>query len=576
MIDTWNRYVVWTAISYFLVTYLHQCSSAEPDLAYTFLLKRGPAIEVTIHFTGNSDGETNLQVAPEWGGIVNDGSDVNDLTVLDANGQAVPLEQTAPTVWQVRHENGARLTARYEIRPPGAREPNRNGNDYRTRFDANLFQAIGNLAILMPQVFSENQNVYFQVSFRGFDEIGWRIVSSFGLGAGPFAFTSTCDKFLQSVLMAGNLDIQERWIGEHRIAVAVAGRVWSFETDKLANWVEQIVRAERDFFSDHTDPWYLVTLTPLPASHPGSSSFGGTAVTNCFALYCTPNLNLDPASPDFQRTMILLAHEYFHNWNGIKIPTAGKDPSTYWFSEGFTNYFARRVLFRAGLITAEQFLADLNSALRAYESNEFKLATNAVIAESFWSNHNVRDLPYRRGDMLAVFLDEQIRTQSEGRQSLDDLIVDLFRNPIAEHPMTTELLLDRISQFVDETVFDQIRQVVVAGAEVPIPTAIAEPALTLKSAQARSYDPGFDLEKSRDSKIICGVRESSEAWLAGLRDGQTLQRYSLQNGNGAPTAEVVVLIDGEAKKIEYTPLSAPQEIRVYQFPSESQNQSNGR
>jgi predicted metalloprotease with PDZ domain len=565
------RFLVWVTIfvTVAISSHCHQVNAS--DLAYRFQLRRGPVIEVSLDFTASENGDSILELAKEWGGIVNDGSDVNHLTVHDSDGNSIPVERTSPTSWQIQHENEVRLTARYEIKPPGEREPIRGGNDYRTRFDANLFQVIGNLALLMPQHYSEDKKIRFQVSFHGFDEIGWQIASSYGLGPGPFEFEWTRSQFLHAVVMAGNIDIAKRMVGDQQIAVAVAGRGWMFATDQLADSVKQIVQAERDFFDDHTDPWYLVTLTPLPAMHPGSSSFGGTAVTNCFALYCTPNLNLQPESADHARTLILLAHEYFHNWNGIKIPTAGNDPSTYWFSEGFTNYFSRKILLRAGLITPDQFLENLNTALHGYESNEYKSASNAIIAEAFWSNRNVGELPYQRGDLLALMLDEHIRSRSEGKQSIDNLMLDLFENPISQQPITTEHLLERINDFVDESVGEKIRKIVMVGADIPTPSDVSEPKLALATAQTRSFAPGFDIEKTREAKQLVGVIESSEAWNAGLRDGQILQGLSIQSGNGPPTAEVTILIDGEAKKVEYTPLSEPRQIRVYQLVPETKD-----
>jgi predicted metalloprotease with PDZ domain len=365
--------------------------------------------------------------------------------------------------------------------------------------------------------------------------------------------------------MAGLLRVAKHKVGEHQVAVAVAGNEWSFGPDELADALVAIAQAERDFFDDHSDPWYLVTLSPVPQQHPGSHSFGGTALTNCFALYCTPNLSMSSASPDYSRTLILLAHEYFHNWNGIKIPTAGEDPSTYWFSEGFTNFYARRILHRAGLITAEQLVNDLNSALSAYDKNPHRMEPNRLIVDSFWSNPNTGLLPYQRGDLLALMIDQHIRERTEGRQSLDDLMVDLFRNPLQGQPSTTEELLERIRRWVDEPFFEQVRQIVVEGHEVELPQQLSEPQMELAIARSRSFHPGIDLEATRESKRIAGVEENSNAWQAGLRNGQELRGFSVNSTDQPPIAEVTVLIDDEPTIIKYEALGPPQDVRVYRL-----------
>ncbi len=140
--------------------------------------------------------------------------------------------------------------------------------------------------------------------------------------------------------LAGKMQLQTRRIKTQPIAIAMLGTDWGFQASELADAVEKVVQTERDFFQDHSDPWYLITLTPVVGG-PNAYSFGGTALKNCFALFCTKNLEVGTQSADAMRTLTLLAHEYFHNWNGVKIPTASEDPETYWFSEGFTNFYAR-------------------------------------------------------------------------------------------------------------------------------------------------------------------------------------------------------------------------------------------
>ena len=534
--------------------------SPSADIIYELRLLEGPKIAVTIRFDTKETKTTELQVLREWGGIENDGKDVSELSVFDSSKYSCPIRPINATTWMVDHPPHSSLEVRYVIQPT-EREETVSGNDYRTILEAKLFQMIGNFGLVMPQRETKEEKIQFRISFHGFRDAGWQVVSSFGDGEGPFTYTGKSEQFLQSTFLAGDVKIVRSKVGTRPIAVAVVGETWQFPPTTLSDTVSKIVAAERAFFDDHSDAWYLVTLAPARNAPPNSTSIGGTALTNAFSLYCTPNLTVGDESPDSTRTKILLAHEYFHNWNGVKIPTASEDPATYWFSEGFTNFYARRLLLRAGLAKASDVVTDLNSALAKYQSNPVRTANNQQIAQLFWKERNYQELPYQRGDLIATVIDEHIRVRSKQSQSLDDLMVELFRQP-CESPITSEALLERIGKWVSPELLARIRSIVMEGADIPLPEQLTSLNAQLSTVKASVFDVGFDLEASRSSKIITGVRESSNAYMAGLRDGQKLRQMSIYQGDN-PSAELEVLVDNQPQQITYKPVGDGEEIQAY-------------
>jgi len=445
---------------------------------YHLKRQEGPTIEVSLRFACDDRRSTDLHLQKEWGGIVNDGSDVAHLKVLDQQQRPCQVTQIEPTRWRVEHAPGATLEVRYEILETGTRAPI-PGNDYRTRLSGELFQVIGHLGILTPRREGNDTDIHAKISLDGFHQRGWEIVSSFGHGEGTYEYRGSPEDFLHVVLFAGKLKVVQRTLEGNQVAIAIAGNVWQFSADELADAVEKIVQAERDFFSDHTDPWFLVTLTPTVRLTPTSTSLGGTALRHAFCLFCTPSLSLSQDSRSSEQTLRLLAHEYFHTWNGSKIPTAGKDPSTYWFSEGFTNFFARRILLRSQLFTPEQFAQDLNSVLARYEANPARHRGMDFVRTEFWKDRDAQELPYQQGDLVALMLDEHIAQRSNGTKSLDDFMIDLFLHPIADSPITTESLLTRIQTWVDADTTERVREMVLHGADLELPKKLRFPELIL-------------------------------------------------------------------------------------------------
>ena len=437
------------------------------------------------------------------------------------------------------------------------------GNDYRTQLSSDLFQMVGHLGLLVPDREDKQESFQFRIQIVGFKEAGWTSVTSFGKGDGIYTMEGSFDDLVHSRWMAGKFEFVERKIGVNTIGIAIARKDWRFTKEELADSVEKIVRTERDFFKDHSDPWYLVTLSPVPSTDPHSNSLGGTALKNCFSMYCSKNFTLQGNSQEPNRGLLLLAHEYFHNWNGIKIPTAGGDPQTYWFSEGFTNFYARRILLRNGMITKKEFLASLNEEIQNYETNEAKSYPNQRIVEGFWSSRTVQNLPYQRGALVALLIDEHLKARSKGKQSLDDFSLDLFKNKPSA-PVTSRSLLERIGKWVDEDFREQLRAIVEDGSKIELPSRLTEPECRLGKAKVKAFDPGFDLEKAQQTKKIEGVKEDGNAFRAGLRNGQTIRSLSIYQGND-PKAELEVMEDGKIMSINYEPVSEFGEIPAYEL-----------
>lgn len=565
-------------------TQADQAKLAQVDYEFKYL--PGPAIQVQLKFQAGDSMKTQVRCAKEWGGIVTDGSFVSQIAAKDSAGKELAVRKLAPYAWEVEHSPNASIQVDYTIPATGDR-PRVPGNDYRTFLDESRFQCIGNLAILMPALWTqaekdekksgesqsdievgsiESRNeVDFTIRFVDFEKAEWNIASSFGNGAGPFSFRGRPGKFMQSVILAGEIQTVQRTIRNQPIMVAVVGTEWKFHPDQLADVVAKIVETERDFFDDHSDPWFLVTLSPIRVDSPQAFSLGGTALTNAFALFCSNNLNVLPEDPRSQEAYSLLAHEYFHNWNGIKIPTAGDDPGTYWFSEGFTNYYTRRMLIRAGYMNDENYAQALSRALRNYDSNPMKGERNERIQEGFWSDRQVQELPYQRGDMLAVVLDQHIRTKTNGEKSLDDFMRELFRTPLDPNKVDSEVLFERLKSWVEPEMLRHVEMVVRDGAAVELPSHLVEPNLKMVSGEMREFDPNIDIEKTRKEKKLAGIVEGSEAYKAGLRNGQQLLKFNVDSGDGskAPIADVEVMIDGKKEKIQFEAIGPPKKVRQY-------------
>ena len=125
-----------------------------------------------------------------------------------------------------------------------------------------------------------------------------------------------------------------------------------------------------------------------------------------------------------------LTHETFHLW----IPNAVALSGEYdWFYEGFTMYQAARAAVRLGLVTWPEFL---NAMARAYDGS---LATNAPplslidASKQRWTFG--APSVYSKAMVVAFLYDLNLRNQTGGKRSLDDVYRRVFR----DHPRGSSL-----------------------------------------------------------------------------------------------------------------------------------------
>jgi predicted metalloprotease with PDZ domain len=349
---------------------------------------------------------------------------------------------------------------------------------------------------------------------------GWHTVSSHCTGDRDFVVT--LDDLRQSLFIASDeLHLLPRTVGSGSLLVGVVGTWAGSET--LADTSARIVTVERRFFAGAGPPFFLVSLIPLPGRR--CSSTGGTGFYHAFALFLSQPCRLAGESDPW--LAMLMAHEMFHDWNPR---TSEREPegAHKWFSEGFTNFYARRLMYRAGIITLDNYVSDLNHELASAALSPERNADRARIIADYWRSHDVADVPYWRGDLVALVLDGELRRASGGRRGLDDL----YRRLVEESDKGAELdgdkLLGLLARETSPAVAATLRHSLVDGASLALDAALLAPCLRLTTVTRPTFELGFDLEAARQKHEIGPVRPESKAARAGVRAGMKVTGWSVE------------------------------------------------
>ena len=248
------------------------------------------------------------------------------------------------------------------------------------------------------------------------------------------------------------------------------------------------------------------------AARPARSALAAPAAAGASLSASTTNVGLD-------QFLFTLAHEYGHRWFGHGFgPTAEPEGTEYWFTEGFGDFAAGRVLVRAGLWSEEDYARHLNRVLLRYRSSTAVALPNPVLAERFWQDQDAMQMHYDRGHLFALILDR------------DGAVTPALRRmaggtgfPAAE---TQSARFRRA--FGAPAGLDAM----LAGTPLVLPDDLLAPCGRFEWAEQPVYASGYATEDRADGRYFTRVDEGSPAWAAGLRPGMRyVRRVSFEPGD---------------------------------------------
>lgn len=366
------------------------------------------------------------------------------------------------------------------------------------RIDGDAVSAAGDAMLMTPSVTGPYRlALRWDLSAMG---PGAEAVSSFGDGdvtlpAGPV------DRLGDALYMAGHLEREPSAPSGAFSAVWAAGEP-PFDPRPAMRWTAELHAAMSRFFSDETEPPYRVFLRHNPMN-----AGGGAALWHSFIVTYGTGVTGESLKS-------ILGHEMTHTWtaNGI-----GQ-----WYSEGNAVFYQALLPWRAGLMTADEYLADLNRTASRYYTNALRDTPEDSVAPHFWEDTRIRVLPYDRGAMYFAVLNGKIRRASGGARSVDDLVRTMVARARAGERMTEAAWLDLLRAEIGDDGPAVHRSMMSGGLMLPESEDFG-PCFRRTIRKIRRFDLGFDNASLLGAeKIVRGLRPGSEAARAGLRDGDRI------------------------------------------------------
>ncbi|EME78964.1 uncharacterized protein MYCFIDRAFT_79901 [Pseudocercospora fijiensis CIRAD86] len=285
-----------------------------------------------------------------------------------------------------------------------------------------------------------------------------------------------------------------------------------FDIDHLSTVLKDLYVYMISFFQDSGQDFRIFLR------HNAHGSLTGTALPNSF-VFGWDDTEMTYPLTQYQREEIL-AHEMSHNW--VLLP--GAQVSENWYTEGLADYYSVLLRYRSNLLSAEQYLHEINQKMTAYYTNPLVNEDMANVAKLTWNCSHAQRVPYGRGFAFGLLLNGLIKSSTSNKKNLDDVVVALSRMSRSGGRHNVTDFASLVNDLIGPRGHNAFRHIeeMEAGIILIPPSNALESELSVQRVRhdVPAFELGFD-EKSllSDPHLVTGLVKGSRAQEAGLLNG---------------------------------------------------------
>jgi predicted metalloprotease with PDZ domain len=382
----------------------------------------------------------------------------------------------------------------------------------------------------------------------------WRVVTSMsrdGAEVYGYGLYSACDyaELIDHPVEIGSLTIGEFQVDGIPHVIAIRGNTRA-DMARLCHDIQTLCSHHMKMLGAPADLDRYVFLLHAPGS-----GYGGLEHRWSSSLVCDrdslPIRGDDGVSKEYGKFLGLVSHEYFHLWNVKRMKPAVFTPydlaeesytELLWVFEGVTSYYDDLVLLRCGLIGASDYLELVGQTITRVIRGEGR-RRQSVAESSFdaWTKFYKQDANagnaivsyYAKGALIALALDLKLRSETDGRISLDDVMKACWVRWGETGEGMTERGFEQVAEEVSGLDLGDFFDASVRGTgELPLGTLLKEHGVnySLRRAENRSDKGGKKADESKLPAVWLGANLADRAGKATFT--------SLSNGGPAEQAGI--------------------------------------
>ncbi len=331
---------------------------------------------------------------------------LRDLTVTDVNGETLPVEEIGKTQWLVKARDASPITVRYKVLL--------NHDEWEWAPGPDEAPYVQEDCIFCPGyalfVVGETSDVELCVDVPE----NWRVSTPWERIAseGHRFVCKDHDDLMYAYLVLGEHAERLAKVGDTEV-VLVTGAHFKASMNEIQGTIEGLLDAYSGIFGGTPEGKLLFVANPYGEKGHMSGGASGRSISVLIGG------ELDEASRRFW--LPLVGYMVCCLWVAGQAITFREQE--YWFSAGFTGYYSDVVSARLGLISESDFLRKFERRWKSYLSRHGQLS----IREAGKDKSANRELVYDGGSLVAATLDLQIRTLTQNRSSLDDVMKQMYQ-----------------------------------------------------------------------------------------------------------------------------------------------------
>ncbi|WP_298439880.1 PDZ domain-containing protein [uncultured Ferrimonas sp.] len=437
---------------------------------------------------------------------------IRDFAATDANGQPLPWHKSARGQWQVAAGYQGPVTISYSVTATELGQRSRHIDDSHAYLDAS--------GVLMynPKQRDEALTVSLQVP------PSWRSVSGLPrLGEHQFK-AANYDVLIDSPIETGIHQSFSFKVDKRDYELVIWGE-GNYDTTAMVADLKALAGAAGEYFKgEYPYDYYLFIV------HATSGARGATEHLNSTVIQ-RPRWSFAKRK-DYLSFIATAAHELVHTWNVKAYRPQGLIPYDYqrdnytdmlWFAEGGTSYLQNMWLLRGGVMTTEEYLADV--ARRITEHRRRPGVAKQTVAQASFDNWIARGGDYGFNNSVSIYsegymanwsLDLWLQQQGQSIAQLHQGLYQQHRIPVGYNASQMQTLINKIANKDSQMWWQQhIEQPL----NLDFEAMLAQVGLTMKWPTKQILDMGVSID---DDNRLTKVARGGPGWQAGLTAGDQI------------------------------------------------------
>lgn len=436
---------------------------------------------------------------------------VRRFVVKDESGKELPVQKSEKSTWQVKLDKPTRLTVSYQVYANALGGRSRHIDETHAYIDASAY------LMFTEQSRAEEALVSLQVPKE------WRSTSGMPrLGAHQFK-AANYDVLIDSPIETG-IHQSFTFKADGRDYELVIWGEGNYDSQQMVTDLQKLVQQTDSIWQGYPYQNYLFIVHATDGVRGATEHLNSTVIQRDRFTFKKREHYVD--------FLATASHELVHTWNvkayrpSEMVPYDFLNPNytkLLWISEGSTSYFQDQLLLRAGLMTHEEFYADIAKALDKF--SRLPGAQVQSVAESSFDNwislpgdhaDNFSVNIYSEGYLVSWMLDKWLLDNSGLKANYRTLHNELYQR----FGKTTAFTADDVKTIAKDLTGDSLEPFWQAQVETPMEldskALLAAAGLELVYPKGQKAFTGITSSNKEGPEKVSKVLRDSPAWRAGF------------------------------------------------------------